>query len=380
MSIKKLCSLLTLLAALTLLSACGESANSQPSKPAGKPDSVRITLNPASPTPQNQSVTLTNLEMTQKLFDMIFALPAMPQQKACTMELGPAYTLTFLQNSKTLATINAERYGCRPITIQGEQGERQTSQEFWPLLDKAINEATPPAKPDKLAILRADQGNQTALISSAEKAQRFYTAILELQFTPQAYDCPTDTTFDYRMVFRQAEQLIPAYVSLSCNRIKLDGGDQSRTGVYMMDEPFKKLMNELFTSVTFAPAQPDQLTLTYDNRADATPNNADPTKTITVKDTGLMQQLYAKIPTMKMTARDQNCPSGEDKLANQGRFSTFHFTQWGLPIQEVGVYEGSCTQISIPVKPLTTLTGETTTLQGDEQFWDMVHRAQQSTG
>jgi len=44
-----------------------------------------------------------------------------------------------------------------------------------------------------------------------------------------------------------------------------------------------------------------------------------------------------------------------------------NFTQWDLPILQVSVYEGSCRLIEI--------NSTSQFLQGDKEFWDLIHRA-----
>jgi len=81
----------------------------------------------------------------------------------------------------------------------------------------------------------------------------------------------------------------------------------------------------------------------------------------------LMQKLYAKVLTLHSTQAQPNCPSGEDKVAGKGTFYDVSYIQWGLPILSVSTYEGSCRLIEI------TTTSQF--LQGDSEFWDMMHQA-----
>jgi uncharacterized protein YceK len=122
--------------ALVLLSGCGLTAVAK-SPPAGMPNSVQIQIITADP--GNGSVmTLTNPKLSQKLYQLVYNLPQMPLEIACTMELGPHYMLTFLQKHKILGSVLAKREGCRPVTISGEKRDRQATKEFWSVLDQAI--------------------------------------------------------------------------------------------------------------------------------------------------------------------------------------------------------------------------------------------------
>ncbi|BCL83878.1 hypothetical protein ccbrp13_63430 [Ktedonobacteria bacterium brp13] len=79
--------------------------------------------------------------------------------------------------------MNAQRFGCSPITIGGEKGSRQARPEFWQLLDQAIYYATPQAQVQSIAIQQTQLTNltvQTARFTSAATAPKFYEAILAL--------------------------------------------------------------------------------------------------------------------------------------------------------------------------------------------------------
>ncbi len=184
---------LILIAVLAALGGCGQSAGTQP-RAGGQPDSVRIELDLVGPKPAKPTVTLTVASLVQQLYTTIYTLPALPEQRSCTAEAGPHYTLTFSQGSQTVVTVHAAREGCSPVTITGETRDRRGTAEFWTQLDLAIYQGTPPAKPDLLAIAHTpdpEQAPQTARITSAETAQRLYNAILALPLLPDGYQCPT---------------------------------------------------------------------------------------------------------------------------------------------------------------------------------------------
>src|SRR5262249_15388206 len=178
-----------LLGAVLVLSACGLRTGAGGTAGAA-PDSVRIELDPdATPPGTNPVLTLRDAALVQRLYATIYALPplsALPADQVCTSERGRHYTLTFRQGTIPLVTVQANRDGCRPVTIAGETAVRQGTSAFWQQLDQAIFTATPPLSPDRLAIAltpHAGQAPQSAQIPSAATARQFYEAILAL---PQA--------------------------------------------------------------------------------------------------------------------------------------------------------------------------------------------------
>jgi hypothetical protein len=365
MSTKKGLSLLTglLVAMLFGLSACGSNAGVG-SPPRGRPDSVSIQIDNHRPTGEKPVVTLTVATMVQQLYTTIYALTQMPDFQACTMELGPHYMLTFHQGKKTLATVKAERDGCRPVSIAGEAHNRQATEPFWTQLDQAIYAAAPPARPQWLAILRSIQSGQqpqAARLASAAQTQHLYNAILALPLLPISQSCARGP-LDYQFVFQAADQAIHSAIDKGCNTISLEGNYRSRGGQYTMNDQFKGLLSQTLAAVTFAPAHSDQLTLSFLDRT-----KMDTSRQTMITDAQLMQKLYAKVFTLQSAQPQPDCPRGADKVANKGKFYDFAFSQWDLPVLQLSAYEGSCTLIEI------NATGQV--LQGDRQFWDLVHRA-----
>jgi len=298
----------------------------------------------------------------QQLYKTIYTLSIMPEYRACTAELGPHYTLTFRQGTKTLVTVIAMRDGCRPVTIKGEGYDRQATAAFWTQLDQAIYAATPPANVQWFAIqhlLHPGQPPQTARITDASTTQRLYNAILALPLVPQGY-IYADGSPGYQLVFHAANQVIPSVISQKLGLISLEGHFQSRGGTYTMNGAFKRLLKDILTGATFAPARPDAALLTFNTQKG-------PGQQGGITDAALLQQLYKKVLTLQPTQVPSNCPSEEDKVAGVGTFYDVNFTQWDLPILQVGVYEGSCRLIEI--------NSTSQFLQGDKEFWDLIHRA-----
>jgi hypothetical protein len=358
--------LVALMMLLYTLSGCGSNVSGQADVPANLPDSVQIRIITVNRDQgDDPQVTLRVTAQIQQLYQTMLALPLMPQGIPCTTELGTHYQLTFLHGTQVQAQAQAQRDGCRPVTIAGEKQDRQASQDFWTQLDKAIVAATPVPRPQSLAIQHALQGNQpvqTARITDATKAQRLYSKLLAL---PQATSsgCQYSSYPTYQLVFQTQDQTIPSAISQTCNTISLDGNYKSPSGLYSLTEQFKQLFMQTLATVTFALAQPDQLI------KDVSPAGQNTTTHGQVTDTQLMQQLYARIFTLKQDTVETGCPSTSDKVNRKANRYHLSFTQWGLPIMSLAIYEGSCKL----VQPSPGVNrGQT--LIGDADFWDLVHR------
>lgn len=162
---------LALAALLAGLSGCGWQPASSQTGASNAPDRVRIAIHVLDSEAGNPVVTLTDVSLVRQLYTTVVALPPLPQNMACTDELGLSYTLTFLQGGKTLTTATAQRYGCRRVSLAGETQDRGANQAFWSQLDQAIYQATPVARPRQLALLHTlqlDQPPQTAQVTSVE--------------------------------------------------------------------------------------------------------------------------------------------------------------------------------------------------------------------
>jgi hypothetical protein len=340
------------------------------SGPGGSPDSVRINFDtPALDPAQSKHVlTLKVVTQVQHLYATIFALPPMPQNIACTADGGFPYTLTFQQGTKTLATVVAAYYGCRPVSIAGESTDRQSTADFWSQLDQTIYQATPVARPQQLAILHTlqlDQPPQTAQITLIETVQRLYDAILALPQAPQNGKCSPESLHAYQLVFHTADQAIPSVIDNTCNTISLEGNYQSRSGTFVMNGKFKQLFEQTLAATPFALAHPDRLTLDLQPLSGVARQS-------TIADARLRQQLYTKIFALPVGKTQPNCPSGADKVAGKGKWYMLNFTQWDLPVLgPVDAYEGSCTFVSLDAGQGM---GAGQILQGDGEFWDLVHR------
>ena len=314
-------------------------------------------------------LTFADASRVQHLYTTMLALPLLPPNMPCTAEAGPSYTLTFLQAGRTSTTASVQRFGCGRVSIPGEVQARRTNHDFWSQLDQAIYQATPIARPQRLAILqtsRLDRSPQTAQITSVETVQRLYQAILALSHAPQNGNCSPEPLHHYQLVFHTTDQAIASVIDNTCHTISLDGNYKSRSGTFAMNDRFKQLFAQVLATATFAPARPDRLTL------DLSPVRGADRQGV-IADASLRQQLYMKIVALPPGKTPPNCPSGADKLAGKGMWYLLNFTQWDLPVLvDVEAYEGSCTLISVSN---TQGMGMGQALQGDRAFWNLIHHA-----
>lgn len=360
---------------LIVASGCGTNS-STPSTGGGNaaedgPDRVKIEINTVGLKPGKSIVTLDDASLAEQLYATVFDLQPMPGNQICTEEMGPSYVLTFLQGGKELTVVTAERYGCKPISIAGDALKRQSTDAFWKQLDQAISKATPSARPDRLSILHTVKLNQapaTAQINSEETARRLYNAILELSLVSLEKNCSGESLiaeprYQYQLVFHTTDQTIASALDYKCNTISLGSELKTTGGTYEMNDQFKKLFEETVKAAKFAPAQPDQLSLSLTQGGTSSHS--------TITNASLRQQLYTKVFKLSPVKDMPSCSSDDDKVSGKGKWYSFTFTQWDLPVLELQAYEGSnCMYAS--------LTNEGTgnqPLQTDEEFWNLVHRS-----
>jgi hypothetical protein len=311
-------------------------------------------------------VTLTVASMVQQLYATIYAFPQMPEPIACTTELGPHYTLTFYQGQKKLVTVVAENDGCRRISLSGEQHDRTAmgNETFWDQLDNAIYEATPATQVNWLSLMPAPsptQPPQTAQITSSSTAQHLYHAILALLPVTKNNSYLNGTT-DYQLIFHTPDQSATAAIDLKQNLVALDGQYLSRGGVYRMNEEFKQLFAKVLAGVVFTPARPDSLLL-----------NLSTSKTsgqLTVRDTQLIQKLYARVFIFPTAPPPPDNCLGSDKVAGKQKWYELTFSQWNLTLLHISAYDAGCTFVARDFD-----TGQSQYLQADQQFWTLLHQA-----
>ena len=91
---------LALTALLVGLSGCGWQPASSQAGASNAPDRAQIAIHVLDPEVGKPIVTLTDVSLVRQLYTKVVALSPLPQNSACTTELGPSYTLTFLQEGK----------------------------------------------------------------------------------------------------------------------------------------------------------------------------------------------------------------------------------------------------------------------------------------
>jgi len=138
---------------------------------------------------------------------------------------------------------------------------------------------------------------------------------------------------------------------------------KSRGGMYVMNDQFKQVFAQTLAGAKFARARPDQLALTI-QRGDSTVQHG------LVADAALTQRLYEKIFALHRGKPVLGCPSEADKVAGKSKWYTLSFTQWDLPVLGIEAYEGSCKLVSFNVDGQVLL--------GDQEFWNLVHRLENS--
>lgn len=360
---------------LTIVSGCGTNSSTPPTGGRNtvedKPDSVQIEINTVGPQPEKSIVNLAKNSLVEQIYATIFDLPPMAANQGCTDEMGPSYVLTFFQGGKELSVVTAQRYGCKPISIAGDQVGRQSNDSFWKQLDQAIYKATPTARPERLSILHTLKLNQsptTAQITSVETVQKLYNAILELSLVPLDKNCAGESLiaeprYEYQLVFHAQDQTIASSIDRKCNTISLGSELKTTGGTYEMSDQFNKLFADTLKEAKFAPASPDQLTLDLTLGSGTSSHGM-------ITDASLRQQLYTKVFKLSSGKDGQNCPSDNDKANGKGKWYSYTFTQWNLPILEISAYEGSsCVSASLINEGAGNLP-----LQPDTEFWTLVHR------
>lgn len=351
---------------LTSFNGCGASTPNLATTPTGKPDSLRIQLDSlaASPGQENTIIRLSKNTLVQQLYTEIYLLSPQPVGQACSAVGGPGYTLTFVQSNKILVTAMANKGGCETVTLSNEKQPRQATQTFWSMLNKAITEELPAAKPTQVAILIPAQSHQLpkmALISSASTTQRLYTAIIAL---PAGSDANSE--FTYQLAFRDGKQIITAGIDQKNNRIYLDSNHTTRSGWFSMSDNFKQLLTTTLANTAFTAAQPDQLSISMQ----------DPKLSqLVAVNSNLTQQLYAKITTLP-DAQIQQLPGciGSDKISGKGTWYTLKFAQWNLPILQSSGYEG-CTTNFANIYSTGFASPITLYLHDDPALWTLIHHA-----
>lgn len=371
---------------LVLLAGFGVSlsvrSSTPPPLPSGSPTSVRLLLNDASGWPV---LTLTDVKAVQRLYTTIDALPAIPSHQVCTTNLGPFYTLTFRHGTTTLAMVTVDPASCGSARWSG--GGRQLTGGFLNQLNQAVSEALTETMPLPSSIswvaierpLGAGLPPETARILSAHTSQQLYQAFLTLPKSANAPDLsassPISDSFvlstvlaNYQLAFHAGGQTILLLLDQQTSQLFLEGTDVESEGFHdistfwhllqraSIGDAFRQQFADLVKGMTFTPATPDVAFLT--------PFKGNTFHLTETTDVSLLQPLYRQILSLPRTPgppSPQACPmvtSAEKHIPYE-----VSFWQWGLPLFLV---QGSGCYLGInPGGP---------TLQGNQQFWDLLQR------
>lgn len=352
---------LALLLVLLAVNACGTNV----ATPAAEPDRVQIQAGMASLDGRGRPVlTLSGMPLVQRLYALVLTLPEMPSDQMCTDELGTSYTLVFWRGGQQLTALTAQRFSCQMVEVEGVQQKRRATPDFWSLVDQAIYAATPAGAPDWLALMYVPGGSQrplTARLTSSETTRRLYSAILQLPLASSPAGCADTDVSAYTLLFHQADRTIPALLSQRCNTISLQGDYRTRSGTFLLTRAFKGLLTQTLAEAAFAPARPDQLTVSMQTGKSTVSGQQ-------VADADLSSTLYTRAFTLPPApvSLPQTC-NAQDKALGKGRWYTFEFRQWGLLLLRLELYEGSCR--------LITLEPSGILLSGDASFWNLIHQA-----
>ncbi|HEX7102654.1 MAG TPA: hypothetical protein VF201_08430 [Nitrolancea sp.] len=390
-TMKRAMVVLAVLSVVIVLSGCGSQIESgqqggvatpggstatpgTPGAHAGLPDRVRIVSDEPMLLPPGEVLTtpqaslpevmLSDVALTRQLYATINALPVLPQDRACTAERGPHYTLTFLQGNATVATVQFHRDGCWPVFIAGESTTREGSKAFVQQLDQAMITATPLLKPDRFAIATAPnplQAPKSAQVTSATTAQQLYDAILSLPRTDVGTGCSGSSLPAYQLVFFSGDQALHGSVDDACQTVEVDGGFQWRGGRFAMNDQFRNMFQAILAAAPFAPSTPDHLSFGVNTPQTVTPS-------VNFTDDQVIQALYSQVFQLPVTAAQPNCPPADDKLSGKGTFTTLAFTQWDLPLVRIDTYQGSCSYVQ--------MNGTGPVLKANQTFWDLIDRVQ----
>src|ERR1051326_5149809 len=151
MRYSKLAIFAVLLGALTL-AACAPGGGGTGTTPNAHPTRLQVkTYLFTQPSPT--TLTLDDAALVQKVYNSAGAVPTAPVEQACPAIAGPSYDLACYEGDQVVITAKATESGCASVTF-GANDVRQPNEAFWNLLNQAVAEATPPARPDRAELFK----------------------------------------------------------------------------------------------------------------------------------------------------------------------------------------------------------------------------------
>lgn len=350
----KLAILLLLLGALALAACSPGGGSSNGALANARPTRLQITVyEVTSPTPKTMLVE--NAATVQNIYNSAVALPAASQSQACPAIAGPRYELTFLEGEKVVVTAVADSGGCASVTF-GADDVRQPNEAFWQLLNQAIAEATPAARPDRAEGVTFTGPQHPPLLStiaSAEQARQLYDAIRALPEGANASGCPEATGTHYTLIFFEGTTSYQAEVGKN----GCISGPTNLAEQHQADQAFWQLLNQTLASAPTTPAQPDTLEMK------TMPASNDPSTTasaVTITDQDTIQKIYEAIYALPEQPGGQACPT------IVGTVYGLTFVKDGVALLTAIADKGGC----------GTVTNEGYVRLANQAFWDVLRQAQ----
>lgn len=141
---------------------------------------------------------------------------------------GQLQNLIFWAGTQLAKIVTADRGGCGDLLLRG--GDlRQTTQDFWLFLDRAITSAPHVKQPDHVETVRHRGNAQAPLyakIPSARQAQKLFTALAAFLSSPHATTgrCGDQAASYDDLFFYEGEALLRAQVFRgSCSQVRIAG-------------------------------------------------------------------------------------------------------------------------------------------------------------
>lgn len=219
---------------------------------AAEPDKLEMALNLVTDGQPLQK-TVTDAEKIQQLLDAALKLKRLPEDQACTLQLGPSYNLSFLKDDQQLVNIVADKSGCGTVTL-AQNDTRLADEAFWTLLrdiggkELDENQGTPPATTNEgitveITTLPVTEDSSVAMINGEqEKVKLLYEEALASPKQPDDLMCTMIADTRYELTFYQdgqEDQKMTADKG-GCRTVTLGDGD-----VRLASEEFWTLLNEL---------------------------------------------------------------------------------------------------------------------------------------